>query len=248
VRTSVGEALYREFAAYYDQIYSYKDTAKEIKFVVAAMKRHGVKGRDLLDVACGTGRHAKLLVGMGYRVIGLDKHKEILRLARRKAPRVTFKQGDMRSFRLPQRFDAILCMFTSINYNTSMKDLVRTLRGFRRHLKDGGIIVFDGPIASKGRPTEALSGDVLDQNAAVLYIWKDHGRLTEGTLYWIVKGGAKRGTKDSHVLMDRHILRFYELREISQALKAAGLAYDICWDFSLARKRGHRPVFVCWKA
>ena len=82
--TPVREALYGEFARYYDRIYAYKDHAAEVRFIVAAMRRYRVEGKDILDVACGTGRHAKLLVNRGYHVLGLDKHQEVLRIARKK--------------------------------------------------------------------------------------------------------------------------------------------------------------------
>ena len=42
-------------------------------------------GRDVLDVGCGTGRHALPLAAQGARVLGLDPTPEMLALARQKA-------------------------------------------------------------------------------------------------------------------------------------------------------------------
>ena len=242
------EALFRRFARYYDRIYSYKDTAKEVRFITAQMKRHGVTGKDVLDVACGTGRSAELLTKMGYRIVGIDTSGEMLRIARKKVPKATFLRGDMRTFRLKRRFDAVLCMFTSLSYNTKQSDLVRTLRNFRRHLKDKGIVVFDVPF-KKRRGWERLDGDVLDENTAVLYSWRESGHLTLGEFYWIVRRpGRGRHGKGASVILDRHVLRLYRLKEIEEAIETAGLKTKIFWDFSVSGKRGKRPVFVCWRA
>lgn len=240
--------MYAEFVKHYDRIYSYKDTAKEVKFILAAMKEHNVRGKAILDVACGTGRHAALLAGMGFRVVGIDKNNGMLRIARRKVPTATFRRGDMKSFCLPRRFDVILCMFTSINYNTRMADLVKTLSNFERHLSDGGIIVFDAPVR-KRKGVEQSSGDLLDKDTAILYVWRERGLLTIGDIYWIIRRhGRTPKAKGASVVLDRHILRLYRLAEIKDAIRASGMTSEIYWDFSVSLKKGKRPVFACWRA
>ena len=248
VATTTREAMYNDFAGHYDRIYSYKDTAKEVRFILAVMRKHGVRGKDVLDVACGTGRHADLLAGKGFAVVGIDKNGGMLRIARRKVPKATFHRGDMKTFRLPRRFDAILCMFTSMNYNTRMADLVRTLSNLERHLSDGGIIVFDAPLR-KRKGVERSTGDLLDKDTAVLYLWRERGLLTVGDIYWVVrKPGRIVHEKGARIVLDRHVLRMYRLAEIKDAVRASGLKCEIHWDFSVSGKKGRRPVFVCWRA
>lgn len=241
------EAMYGEFAKHYDRIYSYKDTAREVRFILAAMNRHGIVGKDILDVACGTGRHAEILAKRGFAVVGIDKNEGMLRVARRRAANVTFLRGDMRTFRMSRRFDVILCMFTSMNYNTRKADLTKTLRNFGRHLADGGIIVFDTPVR-KRKAVEQSSGDLLDKDAAVLYLWRERGLLTIGDIYWIVRKPERTAhEKGAGVVLDRHVLRIFRLAEIEDAIHASGLRSDVYWDFSMSSKRGRRPVFVCWR-
>lgn len=248
VPTIKREAMYAEFAKHYDRIYSYKDSTKEVKFILAAMRKHGVSSKEVLDVACGTGRHAGLLAGEGFTVVGIDKNEGMLRIAREKVPKVTFHRGDMKSFRLPRRFDVILCMFTSMNYNTRTADLMRTLRNFKRHLADGGIVIFDAPLRMR-KGTEQTSGDLLNKNTAVLYTWRERGLLTVGDIYWIVRKPGRTGqAKGASVVLDRHVLRMYRLAEIKKAIRASGLRCALHWDFSISAKKGRRPVFMCWRA
>ena len=55
---------------------------------------------DALDAACGTGRHAAVLAGLDYQVIGVDTTEAMLALARAKAPSVDFRRGRLESLPL----------------------------------------------------------------------------------------------------------------------------------------------------
>ena len=78
------EALYNEFAKYYDLIYKDKKYDKETKFINFVVNKNKVKGNKLLDVACGTGSHDKILVKTGYDVFGVDLNNGMLKIAKKK--------------------------------------------------------------------------------------------------------------------------------------------------------------------
>jgi len=93
-------------------------------------------GVRLLDLCCGTGRHAIALQRRGARVTGVDSSRKLLELAQEKAERVgsfpRFVLGDARE--LPLRggsFDAAICLFNSIGYGTDAEALAM-LREARR--------------------------------------------------------------------------------------------------------------------
>src|SRR5437899_12788208 len=77
-------ALYSELASYYDRIYWWKDYAQEVDFLLKVLHRYGVRGKRILEVACGTGNHTKLLAAAGYRVTGVQASDDMLAIARRK--------------------------------------------------------------------------------------------------------------------------------------------------------------------
>jgi cyclopropane fatty-acyl-phospholipid synthase-like methyltransferase len=52
---------------------------------LAAAGAFGAPGASVLDVGCGTGEHALLLAGLGYRVVGVDVAPEAIRRACAKA-------------------------------------------------------------------------------------------------------------------------------------------------------------------
>jgi SAM-dependent methyltransferase len=130
-------------ARHYDLIYAGKPYAAEAAFV------DGLLGRPrgaLLDLACGTGRHAVELSRLGWTVSGIDYGPELLERARANAAaagvELQLHEQDMRTLDLGgERFDAVTCLFDSIGYPQTDEGIVAALRGARDHLAPGGIFV-----------------------------------------------------------------------------------------------------------
>lgn len=134
---------YRDLADIYDAVYEWKDSAEEARRIRALLHREGVgDGANLLDVACGTGNHMVHLARW-YRVTGVDASPRMLARARRKLPRARFHRGRMQSFRMDQRYDAVICLFSAIGYVRTPAELRTTLHNLSRHLAPGGVLVIE---------------------------------------------------------------------------------------------------------
>jgi SAM-dependent methyltransferase len=120
-----------------------KDYAAEADVVVDAIADLGVAGGKLLDVACGTGGHFSYFRSRFEHVEGIDLSEPMLSVARDRFPDLRLHQGDMRTFELDTRFDAITCLFASIAYVDSEPSLVTTLENFARHLRPGGVVAVE---------------------------------------------------------------------------------------------------------
>jgi len=94
--------MFSKSAALYDLIYGqFKDYADECRRIAELLKRIRPGAETVLDVACGTGEHARLLSrDHGLRVDGLDLEPEFVRLAQRKNPEGRFVAADMTDFDL----------------------------------------------------------------------------------------------------------------------------------------------------
>lgn len=149
------------YSAYYDAIYRDKDYAAEAEFVRGLMSRHGIEGGDLLELGCGTGRHAECFARMGFKVQGLDMSPGMIVSAKNRVPpdlagRLSFQVADVRVVRVPRKFDAVLSLFHVLSYQTDNEDLLSVMKTAAVHLRPGGIFVFDiwyGPAVLTERPS-----------------------------------------------------------------------------------------------
>ena len=136
--------MFTAAAQYYDLIYSVlKDYAAEAAQLAALLGRFNPGCRTVLDVACGTGEHARLLAARGFVVDGMDLDPTFVRIAAQKHPAGRFVQGEMSDFELPRRYDAALCLFSSIAYLKTCDRLGRALTCFRHHLEPGGVVIVE---------------------------------------------------------------------------------------------------------
>jgi ubiquinone/menaquinone biosynthesis C-methylase UbiE len=105
--------MFTASAALYDVIYgSVKDYAREVEQIVALLRASHPEAHTILDVACGTGEHARRLAdSYGYVVDGIDLDADLLSIARRKHPAGCFVQADMSDFALGRRYDVVVCLF-----------------------------------------------------------------------------------------------------------------------------------------
>lgn len=99
-------------AANYDQNPFTQHTSTEVDFLLSLYPI--LPGSRILDVGCGTGRHAIELASRGYRVTGLDLSEAMLAVAKQKASHdgvnVEWIQGDATDFSFDQPFDAAICL------------------------------------------------------------------------------------------------------------------------------------------
>ena len=106
------------FGEEYLRLYPHRDDADAAEAVALIHGLRPLAGCQVLDLACGPGRHAAYLQGHGARTVGLDLSLPLLTRARgRTAGTVALVRGDMRY--LPFRggtFDVVVNLFTSFGY------------------------------------------------------------------------------------------------------------------------------------
>jgi ubiquinone/menaquinone biosynthesis C-methylase UbiE len=213
--------MFTESARYYDQIYSFKDYRAEVQRLVAIIGERLRSGGDrLLDVACGTGGHIEYL-REHYNVEGFDLSPELLGIARRRNPGVTFHQGDMTDFSLEREYDAVTCLFSSIGYVKTLDNLDRAVACMARHLAPGGVLIVEPWFTPEAWHPNTVHGMLIDEPelkiARVNTSFVD-GRLSYFDLHYLI--GTPEGTEH---LVERHELGLFETGEMCAAFTGAGL-------------------------
>jgi len=119
-------------------------TAAEVDFLSSALA--APHGAEVLDLACGFGRHAIGMARRGYAVTGVDFNPRYLEIAAAEARlagvTVRWMPGDMRSLAMDRSFDAVYSFFTSFGYFSDTEN-ERVLGHIARALRPGGRFLID---------------------------------------------------------------------------------------------------------
>ena len=128
--------LYKAWAASYDET---SNPLVEAEGKVMAGIIGVVAGKKVLDLGCGTGRHAIPLAKAGASVTGVDFSDEMLAVARENAAGtdVTFINAELGAVPLEDQFDLILCSLVL----SHVSDLLPAMKEIARLTRSGGRII-----------------------------------------------------------------------------------------------------------
>ncbi|OOC57012.1 MULTISPECIES: class I SAM-dependent methyltransferase [Nocardiopsis] len=202
------EAFGPEHADVYERVYRArgKDWKAEARDVARRIRSVLPGASSLLDVGCGTGAHLEVLSGLFDRVEGLEISLTMRERSRRRLPSVPVHSGDMRNFGLGRSFDAVTCLFTSVNYVGGVPELRDAVRRMADHLVPGGVLVVE-PWWFPERFLEGhVAGDLVregDQTIARVSHSRREGRATRLEVHWTVAGpsGVSGFTEVEHLMM-----------------------------------------------
>jgi len=209
------------FGEEYVALYPHRDAA-EAEHVVDLIENtaHVPHGARTLDLACGAGRHSKVLAERWWTA-GLDLSEVLLRLAHREMSEASFVRGDMRV--LPFRtgaFQLVVNLFTSFGYFSDDASHLRVVKEVARVTSRGGTFVLDFLNTAHLRDTlvpydERIIGDrIVEQRRSI----SDDERF-------VIKHIGIRGTDKEYV----ERVRLFEAGDLTFMLKAAG--FDVTHGF-----------------
>lgn len=114
--------------------------------LLAMLRRAGIGEGLVIDLACGSGIWAAVLLDAGYDVIGVDQSAALLEIARRRAPGARFIEGSLLDVQLPA-CDAVTAIGEGFTYavdrRAGRRSLTVVLRRIATSLRPGGLLAFD---------------------------------------------------------------------------------------------------------
>jgi SAM-dependent methyltransferase len=191
--------------------------AKEADFVEESLAV--AKGAMLLDLACGTGRHAIELTRRGYKVVGFDLSLPMLAKAAEEAQergqKLNFVQGDMREMTFEDTFDGVYCWNTSFGFFEEDKNQ-QVVHRVHKALKKGGQLVL-----------EVANRDYVIRQAPSLAWFEGDGCICmdEMSIDWITSRMKVKRTMmmdDGRTKEIDYSVRIYSLHELGKILHEAG--------------------------
>lgn len=247
------EDAFAGIAEFYDL--DFEDFYDDAAFYQRLVEIHGPR---VLELGVGTGRIAVPLAEGGATVTGVDLAQGMLAIARRRAGSlgITFVESDIRSVRLPDRFDLVIAPLGTLQHMETPDDAVAALETMASHLAEDGVAVIDveSPVPDDydpspqpliqhwskpwrdGRVTKVVSVDAIPSEGAKAITW--HYDIAE-------QDGALRR------LTAEFLLRTFTSPELELAARIAGLrvaARFSDYDFNPYFDGAERLVMILQRA
>ena len=210
-------------AKYYDLLYQDKDYLSEMNFIESFFKDHAVK--SVLELGCGTGNYTKVLFEKGYGVTGVDLSENMLDVAKHKCA-CKFVNSDIRTVSLNETFDVCLAMFAVMGYITETTSIIHTFENVYKHLKPGGLFIFDvwnGLAVMRLLPDSRLK-TVQTPDVKLLRfaqpVLRSADQICEVNYKLLIFNKKSGGTCEE--IDEKHIVRFYFPQETKYYLEQAG--------------------------
>jgi SAM-dependent methyltransferase len=241
--------VFGTYAQYYDLLYKDKDYAREAAFIESLLRQNAPNARSVLELGCGTGAHAILLAAQGYSIHGVDLSEEMLEVARQRASalpielsqQLSFSQGNARDCEFEQKFDAVLSLFHVVSYQATNDDLYAMFHNVARHLKPGGIFVFDywfGPAVLTDRPAvriKRMASNAIRVTRLAEPVIDVIASCVDVNYQVLVHDKATRAVTE---LTETHRMRYMFQTEIDMLARAVGFHVQSCGEWLTGRAPG----------
>lgn len=255
--------VFSAYARYYDLLYRDKDYARESDYVAALFQRFHPHVVSVLELGSGTGRHAALLAGKGYRVLGVERSAGMLERARALVqtpatgeaagahPPPEFVEGDIRAVRVDRQFDAAISLFHVISYQTTNTDLLQAFETACLHVKKGGVFVFDvwyGPAVLTTPPAvrvKRMADDSIEVTRLAEPLLLPNSNLVEVNYHVFIRTKVTGAVSETR---EKHEMRYLFAPEIDLLLGQSGFERLHAEEWLSGRTPGCGTWGVCFVA
>ena len=221
----------KQYASFYDTWYQDKNYSLETETVLNIFNTHNKNFKNILDLGCGTGKHAYHFANKGYHVTGIDRSAPMIEIAQKNnnqfQDNVDFIISDISNFNLNKKFDCAFSLFAVVSYLITNEQLNYFFKSVHNHLNDNGLFLFDfwfGPAVLNQKPDKRTKETKTND-----LIVKRHAKPTLNLLKqtidieFAIEEENSSGMKNTWY--ENHSMRFFFPQEIELLLHYNG--FDI---------------------
>lgn len=220
---------------------------QDVPVLIKLFKKFG-KVKSVLDVGCGMGRHAYLLSKKGFDCECVEPHPAMVASAKKHYPEVVFRVNNMQNIKYRNKFDAVVCIFSTIVFNRSNEEVMKTCRNFYHALKKGGIAIIEltNPVSwiqSKSFRTHFVDVEKENNQKVVYDEWINTNKqsyVSKRTYYGLIDGkNMGEFTKESRMFFPLELKFFLESAgfKVLTTLSADKLSKMTFKDTTLDKRR-----------
>lgn len=244
--------VFNEYAHYYDLLYQDKDYIGEADYIDSLIKKYNIGAGSILDLGCGTGKHAELLSQKGYKVHGIDMSEGMLREAHKRAEhndKLSFTLSNIQEFKLEERFEAATALFHVMSYQTTDEALKKVIKNAYNHLGKDGIFIFDcwyGPAVLTEKPeirVKRLENKKIKVTRIAEPILRENENIVEVNYDVFIQN---KQTQEIRELQEKHIMRYLFKQEIKNFMTECGFIYKDDFEFITNKELGKNTWGSCF--
>ena len=244
--------VFGTYSKYYDLLYEDKDYVEEASYLDRLIRQYNPHGKSVLDLGCGTGKHATLLAKMGYDVVGVDKSQDMLNEAMENLHpdlRLSFVHGDVCDVRLGRKFDVVISIFHVMSYQTSNAELQIAFATAATHLHAGGIFIFDcwyGPAVLMTRPevrVKKLENETITMMRIAEPVMCVNENVVDVNYHIFIRD---KSTNQVEELFERHKMRYLFNPEVLILFERAGLKAISFFEYMTGAPPSDKTWSVCF--
>jgi SAM-dependent methyltransferase len=218
-------AAYDAFAPHYDAFTAHHDYDTWTTTLEGLARECGLRGRRLLDVACGTGKSFLPLLDQGWKVTACDISPSMAELARAKVgAEVRIEIADMRELPVYGSFDLVCCLDDAVNYLHSQAELEQALRRMAANMAPHALLIFDSNTLTTYRDFFGEHVELEANGRRMIWDGRSGGEVEPGEISEALfeVEPIEPGTGPS-IPPELHRQRHHPESEVRSALDAAGL-------------------------
>jgi len=238
------------YAEYYNMMYQNKDYSEEAEYVARKITSlHS--GKKILDIGCGTGRHAAELTKHGFTVHGIDRSEQMIAVAKashRENSSLSFSVDDAVSFEAEKEFDAVVSLFHVMSYLNANQELFQCFQHVYKALKTNGVFLFDfwyGPAVLIQKPEKRIlklenENNTIFRFAVPECCFEKDVVTVDYEMVCFSREGGKNIT-----FTEKHPMRYFFLPELTFLLEQAGFTQIHFEEFQTGKVPSEKTWGVC---
>ncbi len=211
--------------------------------LVRIVRKAGIRKGTLVDLACGSGIWADAAQHAGFDVIGIDRSRAMLEIAKSVAPKAQFRCSSLHDVAVPS-CDVVTIIGEGIQYlqpnETKPRPLKPIFQRVANALRSGGLFIFDA-IARPEKPINYFHNRA-DRDWAVCVEAKQKGNLlTRNIVVFRREQGTWRRSDEIHRA------QLLDVKKVTKALEACGLTVQVARKYGTLKLALNRVAFIARK-
>lgn len=216
--------VFDNYALYYDLLNKSKNYKEESDYIIQNIKNHMPNCKKILEFGTGTGKHATYLIDNKFYYKGIELSEKMIEYCPNEL-RPLIHEGDIRKFKIDEKFDTVISLYHVISYLNKDSDLIQCFENANQHLNKDGLFLFDAWYLPSVYYQGVENRIRRFENNKYKIIRIAESEISESNNLCNVKFSIYVLEKEKLIyqeIEENHSMRFFSINEINELAKKTG--------------------------